>query len=176
MTIDKCTASQMWDRLKENLLGVQEALEDIIKNRAWEPLGYDSFADAWVDRLSDVKLSGVMQAAVVLAMFDQGETVEKVATTVSGVGPSRAKAYKQAHDAKLPPKLAERHVARMVPVKPYTRSMPKKRNRIMVEGFTDEEIREWTQLAHDLAVDRNELLREALRAGMKEWSGVRAVA
>ena len=175
-TINKEQAAHLWDGLKGNLLAVEDSIKQIIATKAWEPLGYESFAECWADRLSDLRLTGVVQASVVLAMFDQSESVEKVATTVAGVGPAKAKAYKQAHEAKLPPKLAERHAARMVPVKPYVRSTPQKRNSLIVDGFTDEEIKAWTRLADELSVDRNELLREALRAGMKEWSGVHAVA
>lgn len=168
--ISKEQAARLWDELKGNLLAVEDGIKQIIATKAWEPLGYESFAECWADRLSDLKLTGVLQASVVLTMFDQGEPVEKVATTISGVGPAKAKAYKQAHEAKLPPKLAERHAARMVPVKPYVRSTPQKRNSLIVDGFTDAEVQEWTQLAKALGVDRNELLREALRTGMQEWA------
>lgn len=176
MTIDKSTAHKMWERLRGSLLDAQSSIEEIITHKAWEPLGYETFQEAWEDRLSDVKLSGVMRATVVLAMFDQGATEIEVATTVAGVGPVRAKAYKQAHRAKLTPKMAELHAEKMVTVKPYTRSLPERRNALRVEGFHDDEIQAWNRIAEELGVDRNELLREALREGMREWGGLRAVA
>lgn len=173
-TVDE--ANKLFEQLRAGLLATQVALEEIIRTKAWEPLGYDTFQEAWEDRLSDIELTGVMRATVVLAMFSQGATETEVATTVSGVGPVRAKAYRQAHQAKLPPKKAERHAEKMVPVKRYTRALPERRNALRIEGFSEDEIRTWNALADELGVDRNELLREALREGMKEWGGLRAVA
>lgn len=175
-SISKEQAARLWDELKGNLLAVEDGIKQIIATKAWEPLGYETFQDAWEDRLSDVKLTGVMRATVVLAMFEQGATEVEVATTVTGVGPVRSKAYKQAHQAKLTPKKAELHAEKMVPVKPYARSLPERRNALRIEGFDDDEIQAWNALADELGVDRNELLREALREGMKEWGGLHAVA
>lgn len=161
-------ATNLFNQLREGLLATQSAIETIIETKAWEPLGYETFQEAWDDRLSDIKLSGTMRATVVYAMFDQGATDTDIAMTISGVGPKRARSYKQAHKAGLPAKQAETHVDKMIRVKPYTRSLPEKRNSITLSGFADDELSAWNELAKDLGVDRNEMLRDALREAMAD--------
>lgn len=169
-------AARLFEKLRSGLLATQEALEEIIASKAWEALGYSTFAEAWEDRLSDVKLTGVMEATVVLALFSEGASTTDVALSVAGVGPKKAKAYKQAHSVGMAPKLAERHASKMVNVRPFVRKLPSKRNGLVIDGFTDDEIQAWTDLASDLGVDRSELLREALREGMKGWADVHTAA
>lgn len=79
-------AQALWDGLRENLLAVEDGIRQIIATRAWEPLGYDSFAACWEDRLSDVKLSKELRAVVIFAMFEDDATPADAARAVSGAG------------------------------------------------------------------------------------------
>lgn len=97
MTISKKKAETIWSDLRGNLLAAQDNISKIIATKAWEPLGYDTFTEAWTDRLGDLKLYGELRAVVVYAMFDEGATTADVTVSMSGVGPSAAKALKQAH-------------------------------------------------------------------------------
>lgn len=97
MTISKKKAETLWSDLRGNLLAAQDNISKIIATKAWEPLGYDTFTEAWTDRLGDLKLYGELRAVVVYAMFDEGATTADVTVSMSGVGPATAKALKQAH-------------------------------------------------------------------------------
>lgn len=97
MTISKKKAETLWSDLRGNLLAAQDNISKIIATKAWEPLGYDTFTEAWTDRLGDLKLHGELRAVVVYAMFDEGATTADVTVSMAGVGPSTAKALKQAH-------------------------------------------------------------------------------
>lgn len=179
-TISKAEANNLWNDLKNNLLLAQETLEKIVESRAWEPLGYETFVDAWADRLSGVPLAGVMEANVVYAMFDSGAEVDDAHKAVASVGPAKARAYKQAHDAKLAPKDAFLHAGSMSRVKRQTpppgsifveahyRKQGSRRNSVYLEGFTDEEIDTWKAVASKRKIDYREWLKSLLREAANE--------
>lgn len=171
----KVEANQLWEQLKNNLLGMQETLEKIITTRAWEPLGFATFHEAWADRMSGVQLSGAMEASVIFAMFDSGATPADAALAVKGVGPKRAKAYHQAHGVGMSPADAEAHAARMMRVnmKPgetfipaHVRGKAKRRNQIIMDGFTDDEIVAWKREAEELDMPWRDFCRERFREAM----------
>lgn len=173
-TVSKAEANNLWNDLKSNLLLAQETLEKIVESRAWEPLGYETFVDAWTDRLSGVPLAGVMEANVVYAMFDSGAEVQDV-RGAAGVGPAKTRAYKQAHDAKMSPKDAYLHAASMARAKRQTpppgsvfveahyRKQGSRRNSVYLEGFTDEEIDTWKAVASRRKIDYREWMKSLLR-------------
>ena len=95
--MNKQQAETLWANLRSNLLAAEDNIRQIITTRAWEPLGYESFAECWADRLGDVKLAGELRAVVVFAMFDDGATDRDVAMAVGGVGVSTVTALRDAH-------------------------------------------------------------------------------
>lgn len=84
--ISKEQAARLWDELKGNLLAVEDGIKQIIATKAWEPLGYESFAECWADRLSDLKLSKELRAVVVFGMFENDASPADAAKAVAGVG------------------------------------------------------------------------------------------
>lgn len=84
LTVDQ--AETLWSSLRGNLLAVEDDIRTIIDNRAWEPLGFASFADCWADRMRGLKLPAELRAVVVYAMFDDGAADRDVALAVAGVG------------------------------------------------------------------------------------------
>ena len=176
----KAEANQLWEQLKNNLLGTQETLEKIITTRAWEPLGFATFHEAWSERMSGVKLAGAMEATVVYALFEAGATDVDVALSVDGVGPKRARAYAQAHGAGLPVASAGDHVARMLrPLKPgetvipaHIRRKAERKNSIRMEGFTDDEIQTWKRDAEEKGVDWRDYCAGVFRDAMNGVSVV----
>lgn len=83
-------AAELWDRLRQHLIHAERALEEIIETRAWEPMGYSSFAEAWdAQNLSDITFAPEVRAHVVYALLDGGLAVEEVASEVKGVGVDR---------------------------------------------------------------------------------------
>ena len=97
MAISKKRAEALWQDLRSALEMSEQKIAEIVKSRAWEPLGYSSFAECWEDRLSDLRLSSELRAVVVFAMFDQGAGVSEVTAAVASVGPATAKKLKVAH-------------------------------------------------------------------------------
>lgn len=84
--MNKQQAETLWANLRSNLLAAEDNIRQIIATRAWEPLGYESFAECWQDRLSDVKLSKELRAVVVYAMFEDDATPADAARAVAGTG------------------------------------------------------------------------------------------
>ena len=175
MSMNKKQAEQLWASLKGNLLATEDNLKQIIEHKAWEPLGYATFHEAWADRMGGVQLSGAMEASVIFAMFDSGATPTEAALSVKGVGPKRAKAYHQAHEVGMSPADAEAHASQMMRVnmKPgetfvpaHVRGKAKRRNQIIMDGFTDDEITAWKREAEELDMPWRDFCRERFREAM----------
>lgn len=166
ITITTTEANNLFDQLRSNLLAAQDAIEEVITTRAWEPLGYDTFAEAWEERLHDVKLTGVMRVTVVYAMFNEGASNMDVASTLAGVGGTTVTALRSAYAAGMTPKQADIHASKVY-VRSHPRNLPSKRNAVTLMGFTDEELKTWNDMADDLGVDRNDMLKDTLREAME---------
>jgi hypothetical protein len=110
-------AEKLWTRLETNLLDTQNTLIAIIDAHAWEPLGYESFSKAWVDRImSRITLAAELRPHVVYQMFSEGLTAEQVAGAVKGVTPESAQRFKEQQDNGVPPEQAttvRRHQRRL---------------------------------------------------------------
>ena len=132
--ISKKRAEALWDDLRSALELSEEKIAEIVKARAWEPLGYGSFADCWADKLSGLKLYGEIRAVVVFQMFDEGASVSEVSSAVAGVGKVEGKRLKAAHTKKLSPKSA----ARLSTVRQHTRKAPSGRRFVRAELSPDE--------------------------------------
>lgn len=99
-------AAQMWENLRNALLLTEESIREIVRLRAWEPLGYDSFLSAWTDLMRDVPLaSQCLKAAVIYAMFDQGAGDQEVALAVHQAGPRTVREMRRNHQLNVPPSL-----------------------------------------------------------------------
>jgi len=133
-------AIHLWEDLAHALTRFEEALERVISERAWEPLGYSSFADAWVDRMQGTRLATSRQAAtVVYALLDSGASREEAMESLgagSGVAPITLDRLIEQREAGVPAHLASTRVRR------HERSLPSPPSRITVE-LTHEE---WTYL------------------------------
>lgn len=134
MAISKKRAEALWGDLRSALELSEEKIAEIVKVRAWEPLGYESFADCWADKLSDLRLSSELRAVVVFQMFDGGASESTVRKAVSDIGPAESKRLKQAHTKKMSPKSA----ARLSTVRQHTRKAPSGRRFVRAELSPDE--------------------------------------
>ena len=50
-------AENLWEALRSGFLGTEKTIVEIIKARAWEPLGYETFTDAWVKEVADISIA-----------------------------------------------------------------------------------------------------------------------
>ena len=99
-------AEQLWRDLRTGLLDIQNTIATIIAEKAWEPLGYASFTEAWSARLADITIAPELRAHVVFEMFREGSTPEDVAAAMKGVGRESADAFKREMDNGVPADLA----------------------------------------------------------------------
>lgn len=77
--MDKKTAEALFDSLANALNNAEKILIEIIRTKAWQQLGYETFTDAWNERLAGVRLAtGAMRAHVVYALLEEGLTNEEV--------------------------------------------------------------------------------------------------
>lgn len=117
MTVKKLTkaqASNMWTELRSHFVNAEEAIAAIIESKAWEPLGYSSFAAAWAERMDGVPLAtDAARAHVVYALFDCGLTDQQAleATGIgSRVGPAAIKRLREQKESGVSADLATTRV------------------------------------------------------------------
>lgn len=153
-------AEALWSSLRDAFANAEKVIIEIISSKAWEPLGYKSFAEAWTDRMAGVPLAtDVVRAHVVYALFDNGlDEVEAVQTLGIGsrVGVSAAKRLKEQHEAGVPPSMASTRV------RSHLRNRPSAPRTIHVPLSADE-YAEFRDLALSRGVDVSELAAEVLR-------------
>jgi hypothetical protein len=95
-------AAELWNALRSHFLNFSNALAEIIEKRAWEPLGYSSFPEAWTATMGDVTLAAEFRPHVVYAYFMAGASDEEVAEGVKGVGRESAAALRRQRDHGVP--------------------------------------------------------------------------
>jgi hypothetical protein len=96
-------AEKLWQRLETGLLDTQNTIIAIIDAHAWEPLGYESFSKAWIDRImSKITIAAELRPHVVYQMFSEGLTAKQVAAAVKGVSPDTAARLKEQQDRGVP--------------------------------------------------------------------------
>lgn len=182
MTISKNEAKKLWNRLRSNLLALDQTITEIVEERAWEPMGYASFTEAWEKELHGIELKGAQLASAVLALYDSGATPVEVASAVNGVGPEKAKAYEKAHSAGLTPKLAYDHVQAMSSSKvdlgpretwvgAHIRKVGEKKNSIKMEGFTDSQMGVWKKHCSKNELNFNKFCKEIFEEAMNNATG-----
>lgn len=155
-------AEKLWKRLEAGLLDTQNTIIAIIDSRAWEPLGYESFSKAWIDRImSKVTISAELRPHVVYQMFSEGLTADQVADAVKGVTPETAEVLERQKKNGVPADQATTVVRR------HNRRKPSKWSylHIQVDNTT---LKEWKQLAEEHGVAMNDIALEAVTAAFKK--------
>jgi hypothetical protein len=110
MTISKAKAERLWDRLRVSLLSTQDAIIQIIELKAWEPLGYDTFREAWVEKMSDLDLATSPMIRVVYQMLNEDATDAEVAEVVKGVQIGTVATLRRQWSNNVPPEAASLYV------------------------------------------------------------------
>lgn len=85
--MDYENAEKLWAKLHASLLDVQTAIIEIIANKAWEPLGYNSFGECWAAKMDGISIAAEIRPHVVYQMITEGMTDDEIADAVKGVGP-----------------------------------------------------------------------------------------
>jgi hypothetical protein len=108
-------AEDLWTAVRQGLVNVENAIRDVIRARAWEPLGYRTFSEAWADRMTGVALANSVKPYVIYAMLDEGLEAEDVAES-TGWGLDQVETAARDHSAGVPPEAAtvvRRHLRRL---------------------------------------------------------------
>lgn len=88
--LTQAQAVALWQSLRNHFVNAAKVIEEIIEGRAWEPMGYESFTEAWNAQLADVTLAVEVRPHIVYQMLTEGYDYDDVAAAVKGVGRDRA--------------------------------------------------------------------------------------
>jgi hypothetical protein len=104
-------AERLWIKLQSNLLDAYKAVIEIIETEAWKPT-YDSFFDAWDDKMASISFAPQVRTYVAYQMFNEGRTPDDVADAVKGLTPDSAERLKEQKEHGVPPEHATTTVRR----------------------------------------------------------------
>lgn len=156
----KQEAEALWLKLATGFIMCEEAITSIIENKAWLPLGYATFAEAWRDRMSEIRLAVELNGHVVFALFDDGLTDMEIATIVKGIGVQNAANLRSQKSSGV---LAGQAI-------PTRGARPKKyppsRDFALHLEFTPDEIAEWKAIALDNGFDLKQTAIGWIRGNM----------
>lgn len=162
MTISKAQAESMWDALRDHFTNAADAIKAIIEAKAWEPLGYTSFAQAWNVKMRDVQLAGEIRAHVVYQLLEEKVPVADVADMVGNVGAVLAESFARQKANGVPADCAV--------VSEHLRRKPKQADTLHVRvGATL--LHEYRRVAALQGESVEEIAREAIRARFAELVG-----
>lgn len=155
-------AEKLWNDLRASFFQTQETFIQIIKERSWEPLGFDSFTDAYSYYLSDISLAKELIPHVVYALLDDGADDTDIIKNVRGVSDTSVANLKRQKQNGVPANVANPHAKRK------DRKYPPARDSHMYLEFTPDEISQWRAACKDLGINMNESAVSAVRAAMRE--------
>lgn len=166
MTIQTITQPEaLWAELRSALTNFDRVLNQIIETRAWEPLGYSTFAEAWTDRMRGVRLgTAAMAAQVVYAMIDSGLNRQEALVALgpsSGVGPATYDTLARQHDVGV---LARDATTR---VRAHRRNAPSEARVVHVE-LTPTEYLHFRAVADSRGLDLGDEAAKAIRSHFRQ--------
>lgn len=103
-------ALALWEELRSAMTNLDRLVRRVVETKAWEPLGYSTFSEAWSARMQGTRLgTSSMAAHVVYALIDEGMDRDTALLTLgpsSGIGPRKFDALARQRDNGVPPHLA----------------------------------------------------------------------
>jgi len=163
-------AENLWEALRSGFLGTEKTIVEIIKARAWEPLGYETFTDAWVKEVADISIANELLPHVVYQMFAEGLTVDEVAETVKGIGADRAESLDRQRRHGIPA-----HAASMYEVRRHMRRRPRPADTIHVV-VGPAVLQDCHRIATQVGRSVEDIAKEAIMARFAELGAVGAAA
>jgi hypothetical protein len=160
-------AEALWGQLRDAFVNAEKVLIQIIEARAWEPLGYDTFAQAWTDRMQGVRLANACLSRVVYIFQEEGLSDSEVAATVPTTELVSRSLRKQ-RENKVPASLASLNV------KAYQRSLPGRPSRLILE-FSEMELADMKSLCDSRGLDLREEALKAIRAHLRNLEKSKAL-
>jgi len=105
-------ATLLWSKLRQHFINAATVIEEIIERRAWEPLGYESFTEAWHSQMEGVTLAVEVRPHVVYQMLTEGYDYDAIAEKVKGIGRDRAESLDRQRRNGVPARDASMSVVR----------------------------------------------------------------
>jgi hypothetical protein len=149
--ISRKSALRLWDKLRQHFENAQRVIEEIIETRAWEPLGYETFAEAWTATMSDVPVAAAIRSHVVYQMFSEGLNVDAIVAAVNGISHHGVESLQRQRNNGVPPEFALVHE--------HLRTRPSPRRFVRVD--LGDHLPEYQQIAKRLGTTVSEILSEA---------------
>jgi hypothetical protein len=104
--LSRRAALKFWSDLRSHFVNAENTIREIIEHRAWEPLGYVTFAEAWSSQMADVALAEEIRPHVVYQMLSEGVNADDIALAVKGVGPKTVELLASQRRNGVPPGMA----------------------------------------------------------------------
>ena len=157
--LTKAQAEALWDSLRDAFANVEARIIEVIETRAWIPLGYATFPEAWNDRMKGFRLATEgLKAHVVYAMFADGQSDEEIITALGGqVGDQAVARLREQRVMGVPAGVATTRV------RSHDRALPGEAEKLHVT-LTHGEITYYKDLCDALGLDRNDEAATAIRA------------
>lgn len=161
-------AENLWAELRSAFVNAEQAIISIIESKAWEPLGYDTFTQAWNDRMRGVRLAALCTPHIVYRMFDDGAVDDAIAEAINSSAANVAFMRRQQGNG-VPPQMASTRVRahdRGAPRSPFVLSL----------WLTSEEYADAKAMCEAKGVDMKEEALKAVRAHFAKLERVKARA
>lgn len=155
-------AQQLWGKLRQHFINAATVIEEIIEKRAWEPMGYDSFTEAWHAQMGDVTLAVEVRPHVVYQMLTEGYDYDAIAEKVKGIGRDRAESLDRQRRNGVPAKDASLSV-----VREHLRKRPSTAGYVHVE-VGPIALRRYRQVAERLGMSVEQIAADAIAARFEE--------
>lgn len=150
-------AIALWQKLRHHFADAARVVEEIIETRAWEAMGYESFAEAWSAQMGEVTLAAEVRPLVVYQMLTEGHDYDLIAASVKGVGRSRVDGLDRQRRNGVPARDASLFVVRR-----HVRKRPSAASIIHVDVGTVA-LRRYRKIAESVGVSVEQIAAEAIR-------------
>lgn len=152
-------ALKLWELLRQHFQNAQRVVEEIIELRAWEPLGYESFSEAWNAQMRDITLATEVRPHVAYQLFAEGLSVDEVARSIKGLGEVSAESLKRQRNNGVP--------ADMALVREHLRQSPRRHSVIHLDIGADM-LERYQKIAARLDSTVNEIALQAVKERFAE--------
>jgi hypothetical protein len=156
-------ATELLASIRTSLANAEACIIELIKGRAWEVLGYETFTQMWNVEFKGIRLATeLLRAHIIYAMFDEGASPGQVARQTAGrVGEQEAEKYLQKYRNGTPPEVATTRV------RAHDRVLPSEPKYVHIEVLPSE-LETWKGIAEarglNFQVEAKKALAEHFRA------------
>lgn len=162
-------AIKLWGQLRTHFVNAQRVMEEIIELRAWEPMGYASFSEAWTAQMSDITIATEIRPHVVYQMITEGRTDADIATAIKGIGRDSAAALRRQKGSGVSAKYASARREKPTVVKQHLRKLPAPSSALHLElGVV--KLRRYQRIAKKHGMSVEDISLQAIETRFKELS------